>query len=201
MNPLLVALREHLETGTALLMIDGLDEIQDPQQRTRFCRRLENFSALFPNATVIASSRIVGYREMHFRLGEGFRHGTVADLKPEEMDAFAKQWVNATEHETKQENALATLTESIHSSDRVERLASNPMLLTTLALVHRRIGRMPQKRHELYREAIQVLLNWRHEIDERLELSEAVPQLEYIAYSMCDQGVQRLNRDELIDLL
>ena len=198
---MLVAMRRHLESGSALLMIDGLDELQDPQQRIRFCRRLEKFAALFPNATVIATSRIVGYREMHYRMAKAFRHGTIAELDAEEMDAFARRWVEATEPRAKHEQSAAELIENIHSSDRVERLARNPMLLTTLALVHRRIGRMPQKRHELYKEAIELLLNWRHDIDERLEWSEAIPQLQYVAYAMCERGVQRLKRYELLDLI
>ncbi len=75
------------------------------------------------------------------------------------------------------------------------------MLLTTLALVHRKIGRLPQRRVELYREALQVLLNWRGEIDERLDWEEAVPQLEYVAYAMCHAGVQQLPKDGVLELL
>jgi hypothetical protein len=46
-----------------------------------------------------------------------------------------------------------------------------------------------------------VLLNWRVEVDHPLDPDEALPQLEYLAYAMCDQGVQRLRRDEVIGLL
>lgn len=74
------------------------------------------------------------------------------------------------------------------------------MLLTTMALVKRKVGRLPNRRAELYSEALGVLLNWRREVDEPLDQREAVPQLEYIAYAMCDRGVQRLREDEIITL-
>lgn len=47
---------------------------------------------------------------------------------------------------------------------------------------------------------MQVLLNWRREVDEPLDVREAIPQLEYLAYAMCDRGVQQLRQDEILEL-
>ncbi len=140
---------------------------------------------------------------MRFRMGRGFRHSTITDLSKEEMDEFARRWTAATEarkSEAQRTEVAQKLINDIHSNERVERLAGNPMLLTTLALVHRKIGRLPQRRVDLYREAVQVLLNWRGEIDEPLDWQEAVPQLAYVAYSICEQGVQRLPKNPVVRL-
>src|SRR5262249_35031552 len=50
-------------------------------------------------------------------------------------------------------------------------------------------------------EAVGVLLNWRSDVDLPLDAYEALPQLQYVAYAMCQRGVQRLRRDELLELL
>ena len=74
------------------------------------------------------------------------------------------------------------------------------MLLTTLALVKRKVGRLPNRRVDLYYEAVRVLLNWRSEVDKPLDYREAEPQLHYLAYAMCERGVQQLREDEIIEL-
>ena len=187
--------------GQALLILDGLDEITDPSVRARFCRQVEAVVSAHQDLPIIATSRIVGYREMGSRLGRGFEHLTLADLTREDKDAFARRWSELTERPERRDAAARELIADIHSSDRVERLTGNPMLLTTMALVKRKVGKLPQRRADLYWEAVQVLLNWRREVDEPLDHREAVPQLEYLAYAMCDRGVQRLREDEVIELI
>jgi HEAT repeat protein len=198
---LLVVLKQHLVTGTALLLVDGLDEITDPTLRVRFCRQLESIAVAYPEAPMITTSRIVGYREMSFRIGREFEHVTVADLSKEDKDEFAQRWCLATEPEERCERSTQELIQAIHSSDRIERLTGNPMLLTTLALVKRKVGKLPSRRADLYREAVEVLLNWRSEVEKPLDRREALPQLEYVAYEMCRRGEQRLREDEILALL
>jgi predicted phosphodiesterase len=194
-------LRERLHTGRALLLLDGLDEINEPGMRARFCEQLEQIAVAFPEAPVVATSRIVGYREVGYRLGRGFEHLTLADLERGEKDDFARRWCALTELPERRDTAAVELIHDIHSNERIERMTGNPMLLTTLALVKRNLGKLPSRRADLYQAAVEVLLRWRPEIDEPLDPHEAIPQLEYLAYAMCDRGVQRLRRDEVLDLL
>jgi NACHT domain/HEAT repeats len=190
-----------LAAGEALLLVDGLDEIADASARARFCRQLERFHVANPDAPVVVTSRIVGYREMNYKIKRGFEHVTVADLAHEDKDDFARRWCAVTEPRERQAAATADLIADIHSTDRVERLTGNPMLLTTMALVKRSIGKLPSRRAELYWNAVQVLLNWRGEVDAPLDRYEAIPQLEYIAYTMCSRGTQQLREDEILELL
>jgi hypothetical protein len=194
-------LRAKLAAGEVLLLVDGLDEISDAAARVRFCRKLEQIPAVYPDAAVIATSRIVGYREMNYHIGRGFEHVTVAELSRSDKDDFAKRWCALTEVKERQAAATAELIGDIHSSDRIERLTGNPMLLTTMALVKRKVGKLPNRRADLYWSAVEVLLNWRGEVDAPLDHHEAVPQLEYIAYAMCQMGTQRLREDEILGLL
>ncbi|MCP4701304.1 MAG: NACHT domain-containing protein, partial [Gammaproteobacteria bacterium] len=197
----IVLLRELLEEGRAILLVDSLDEITDPVVRTAFCEQIKRIARAYPQAPMIVTSRVVGYREMHYFLGQGFEHGMLADLSGEDKDGFVRRWCELTEPRDRRAAAEKELIRAIHSVDRIERLTGNPMLLTTLALIKRKVGKLPNRRHELYREAVGVLLNWRSELDLSMNRFEALPQLEYIAYEMCRRGVQRLRRDDTLELL
>lgn len=195
---------DRIATGKALLLVDGLDEIANPQVRTLFCQELERTAARFPEVPIVVTSRIVGYRDMPYRMGSGFEHGVIAELSREDKDLFARRWVELTEqHQLAPEKAKRAqeLLDALHSSDRIERLTGNPMLLTTLALVKRKVGKLPNRRNKLYAEAVSVLLNWNPSLYKTIEEDEAIPQLEYLAYEMCRRGVQRLTDDEVLDLL
>ena len=200
-EPLRQLLRGKLERGEAMLLIDGLDEITDPGARARFATQIEQIHRAFPKAPVVATSRIVGYREMGHRIRAGFEHLTVADLSREDKDDFAHRWCGLTEQQERREEAAESLIHDIHSSDRIERLTGNPMLLTTMALINRKIGRLPQRRVDLYEKAVEVLLNWRSAVDAALDPREALPQLEYLAHAMCADGIQQIREDQAIDLL
>jgi len=200
-NCLNIILRQRLTRGTALLIVDGLDEITDPFERAGFCQQLERIHQAYLQAPIIATSRIVGYREVGHQLGPEFEHVTLADLTSEEKDDFVSRWCALTERPDRSATAEKELISDIHSSDRIEGLTGNPMLLTTMALVKRKVGKLPTRRADLYWEAVQVLLNWRSEIDKSIYPNEALPQLAYLAYAMCDSGVQQLRRDEMLALL
>ena len=72
-----VVIQSRLNQGSAVLLVDGLDEIADASARARFCRQIEQIHVAYPNAPIIVTSRIVGYREMNLRIGRGFEHVTV----------------------------------------------------------------------------------------------------------------------------
>jgi HEAT repeat protein len=203
-NVMRAVILDRIANAKALLLVDGLDEITNPQVRMMFCQELERTAARYPDAPIVVTSRIVGYRDMPYRMGSGFEHGVIAELNREDKDLFAQRWVHVTEqHQPSAEKAKRAqeLLEALHSSDRIERLTGNPMLLTTLALVKRKVGKLPNRRTKLYAEAVSVLLNWNPRRHQVIEENEAIPQLEYLAYEMCRRGVQRLTDDEVLDLL
>ena len=200
-EPLRQLLRTKLEAGEALLLVDGLDEITDPGARARFSDQLAAIHRSIEKAPMVVTSRIVGYREMGYRIRAGFEHLTVADLSKADKDDFARRWCALTERAERRDEAAADLIHDIHSSDRIERLTGNPMLLTTMALIKRKIGRLPQRRVDLYEKAVEVLLNWRSAVDTALDPRETLPQLEYLAHAMCADGIQQVREDQVLDLL
>ncbi len=125
----------------------------------------------------------------------------MVDLSHEDKDDFARRWCALTERPERQEDAAEELIRDMHSNDRIERLTGNPMLLTTMALIKRKLNRLPQRRVDLYEKAVEVLLNWRSAVDKPLDPREALPQLEYLAHAMCAEGIQQIREDQILDLL
>lgn len=196
---LLARLREQLPLGRVLLLFDGLDAVAGLAARVRFCRQIEQISAAFPKTPIVVTSRPAGYRDMGFRLSRGFEHVEICELSREDKETFAHLWFQLTEPRLdRRERQAEDLIRGLHSSNRIERLTGNPMLLTTLALVNHKVGKLPQRRADLYWEAVQMLLQWG---GEPVELWEALPQLEYLAWAMSDRGVQQLPENEVLGLL
>ena len=200
---LIAAFRARLRDGTALILIDGLDEIPDAGRRLELCRQIETFSGQYAACHVVVTSRIVGYRELGFRLGHEFNHATVADFEAADINRYLHSWFGQIEPSAETGNRKAAqLYAEIMSNPRVLRLAQNPLMLATLTLIRRWVGELPKKRSTLYQEAVQVLLvNWNREAHDPLDPDEALPQLEFLAFWMMRNGKQQVTRKELLSVL
>src|SRR5690606_16122167 len=114
------------------------------------------------------------------------------------------RWISVTESTRSPEDRAERereLIAALQASSRISQLASNPMLLTTLALVKRKVGKLPSRRTKLYEEAVGVLLNWNPTVYDPIDEREAIPQLGYVAYEMCRRGIQRIAEPDLLELL
>ncbi|MCP4453534.1 MAG: hypothetical protein GY809_18905, partial [Planctomycetes bacterium] len=94
---------------------------------------------------------------------KGFPKFTLAELEPEQVDAFCSAWYDALFHsqQVSGEDRLSkskNLMEVIRDSRDLTDLAGNPMLLTTMAVIHQRDTELPGERVKLYEMAVDVLL-------------------------------------------
>ncbi|MCB9150924.1 MAG: SUMF1/EgtB/PvdO family nonheme iron enzyme [Caldilineaceae bacterium] len=184
---------EWLTAGQALILLDGLDEVADPQLRQRVARLVENFARAYPHCRYVVTSRIVGYSGAA-RLGEEFTPTTVLDFNLADIERFLLNWhrlvavgqmgpgASADAYAGEQTRQLMA---AIGGSERIRDLAINPLMLTVIAMVHRDRVKLPDRRAELYAEAVDVLLGkW----DEARGVAEA-PILEGEPF---DTGDRRL---------
>ena len=169
--------KESLESGKAVLLLDGMDEVADKKTRQRVARLIEAFVARYPDVRYVVTSREVGY-EGAARIGAEFGLSKVRDFSPAEVRRFIKDWTRVVEitlaRSTTDKKELSkeeletvikqadkqskNLADSIDTNARVAELAVNPLLLTVIALVHRYRAKLPERRSELYEEAVEVLL-------------------------------------------
>jgi NACHT domain/Restriction endonuclease len=192
-----------LHDGTALILVDGLDEIIDPQLRIAFVKQLRTFVGTYPNVRMIVTSRESGFRLIAGALSDVCTRYRVAGFDDGDIRRLTEAWsalVLGSSLATQREAVM--LAETIVTTDRVRRLAQNPLLLTTLLLVRRWVGDLPKKRTALYDKAIEVLLmTWNVEAHSPIDLDVALPQLAYVAFAMTRARSQTLSRKNLIGLL
>ena len=173
-------LRLALEKGACMVLLDGLDEVgDDPLRgqplRTKVVQRVQKFADIWcadgRSNRLIVTSRIEGYwgEALH-----GFDHVELSRLRPpDEVREFLLRWYTA--HERAHDEALplevaeqraagrvAELLPRLMASPSVRRLATNPLLLTILALIQENVGKLPNRRVRLYEICAQTLIeSWR----------------------------------------
>ena len=166
-------LRLELEKGSCLILLDGLDEVVNTDERRSVVQRIEDFVRRYTEKAnrFVITSRIAGYTSAP--LGEPFARYIILDMDEAQIQSFLERWCQAVEDaETpdlplQQKKRVAQreidgIMKVVRHSPGVRRLAANPLLLRTLALIHRTGAQLPQKRIELYKLAADTLARtWR----------------------------------------
>ena len=139
-----------LESGKALILLDGLDEVKKEDDR-RVKQDIDKFSRDWLKNRFAITCRIAA-REYQF---EKFTEVEVADFDDEQIATFVNNWFREKE-ETKSKRLL----EKLQGNKPVRELATNPLLLTLLCLVFGEGERndFPPKQSELYKEGLEVLM-------------------------------------------
>jgi len=162
-----------LETGRVLLLLDELDAVGGRAERLAVARQVESWANSHgPRGNrVVVTSRSVGYDEVP--LACDFHAYTLSPFDPAEIGRFARQWCIAYQRwadpgqpeemaAEKGRAEAARLVAEIHADPKVESLASNPLLVTIIALIHYKGTRLPDHRVKLYDLCIQTLVEtWR----------------------------------------
>lgn len=197
------AVREYLRTGAVLLLLDGMDEIGTVADKMAFARQLRVFLTVYPAVRLVATSREAGFRPIAGTFAEVCSIYHVAELSNVDIERLSVAWHQETiGNNPDVERDARRLAFDICNMDRVRRLASNPLLLTTLLLVRRWVGQMPRRRSVLYGKAVEVLLmTWNVEGHAPVDPDEALPQLGFVAHSMMVSGKQTISVAELRALL
>ena len=149
----------HLRSGGRVVVIlDGLDELFDPRERESVSRQIAGFASAYPSARVLVTSRVIGYRPRILREA-GFRHYTIQDLDPKQIDGFLASWYRLALHDrpTVAAERRERLAKAIRESPSIRELAGNPLLLTILAIIGKH-QELPRERWKVYDHAASVLV-------------------------------------------
>jgi len=158
--------KEAIEHGKAVILLDGLDEVQS--NRASLVQKVEAFShdVIARGNRVLVTSRIVGYRDASLSAQDWSLY-TLLDFTPEAIRTFANKWCLVFEKSTLGDTPEAwqaakaetvSLLEALQTNPGVERLASNPLLLTILALIKRQGVELPKSRIKLYDRYLETLI-------------------------------------------
>ncbi|WP_295587002.1 NACHT domain-containing NTPase [uncultured Lamprocystis sp.] len=160
-----------LADGKVVLLLDGLDEVADPDLRVRLARLVDRFAVAYPDCRYVVTSRIFGYLTGVARLSDAFDLTTILEFSLDDVLCFLTNWhraVAVAAHVAPGATADAyaadqtrRLMNAIEGNERIRDLAINPLILTVIAMIHRDRTRLPDRRADLYQEAVAVLLrNW-----------------------------------------
>jgi formylglycine-generating enzyme required for sulfatase activity len=159
------SLRQQLLRTGGLLLLDGLDEVPEAdQRRVQVKTAMEQFAAAFPKVRVLVTSRTYAYQRQDWKL-RGFAEAVLAPFGEAQMHRFVDRWYayvgQARRLAADDVQGRATLLkQAIARTPRLYELATRPLLLTLMATLHAwRGGTLPEQREALYADAVDLLLD------------------------------------------
>ena len=149
-----------LESGQALLVLDGLDEV--PQSLRQVVRQVVvALRSEYQLERLIITSRIRSYTgNAVFKNTQTF---TIRPFDKEKIKDFVNGWYRAQAEmgrltEKDRQERTDDLIQATASRNLLE-IASNPMMLTSMAIIHQKEIGLPRERVRLYKLVVDVLLN------------------------------------------
>ena len=161
-------LKDALDNGKAIVLLDGLDEVPTTEKRTFIRNVVAAFLKRYSKSRFIVTCRVLSYQNPEWRLDqEDFPLFELAAFDEDKIDAFISAWyedlrrLNVVKTREETDELVRRLKTAVRRPD-LWRLAANPLLLMVMALVHTHKGRLPAARALLYEETVEILL-WRWE--------------------------------------
>ena len=145
-----------LQEGQALVLLDGLDEINQRDEngkelRNKAIKTIEDFAVKFDQSKCVMTCRVAAneYRFLDFKYAE------VADFIPEQVNAFVDKWFR---NDLKLRDLFKSeLNKSVNRGLRD--LTTSPMLLSLVCLAYEETREFPPgRRVEIYKQAVDALM-------------------------------------------
>ena len=215
-------------THGSLLVLDGLDEVYDANDRIILQRIIEKWADRFPTCRIIVTSRTYAYRhDSRWRLSERFASAELAPFTWQQVQTYIERWYNNVAENrpgvlggravaSKQAALMAAdLNKNIRETRALWPLARQPLMLALLTLIHEDYKQLPDKRAELYEHTVELLDRWNipspadklHEKLANINLDRMRAALKLIAFELHSeqQSYQRyptiIQRARLLDKL
>lgn len=146
-----------LRNGRATVVLDGLDELVDPELRRRFVQLVDGFVSRFPLVPILVTARRIGYLDAPLD-HQTFTVGVVAELNEEQVTQYSERWFAldaATADADRSRMAAAFLRESANITD----LRANPLLLALLCAMYSSEHYIPTNLAQVYERCALMLFD------------------------------------------
>jgi HEAT repeat protein len=218
---------KNLHHGRCIILFDAFDELGSEDARRILSEKINNFIARYPGNRFIVTGRITGYENQLAKAGFDTPY-MIKKLTTNHIKSFIKRWYeNLAIHQTgyqigpqagqqtkddeygyliqEYKKRAENLINAVLDNQRIRELAINPMLLSLIALVHYVKVRLPEERHRLYKECIEILVDqWdaakdlKFDILKKLTVDEKKRILGEIAWHMHENHLKSIPKPDLI---
>jgi len=179
-----VLLQQALESGKVLLVLDGLDEVPQAQRKT-VRQMVGALLSEYQVERLVITSRIRSY--VGNAVFEKVQTFTIRPFAQAKIRGFVKAWYHT---QAKMghvlERDLQTRIQDLSKaaiSENLREISSNPMMLTSMAIIHQKEIGLPRERVLLYKLVVDVLLRrW-----QKNKLGKGQLSLELDAFLMDDR--------------
>ncbi|NTV66509.1 MAG: SUMF1/EgtB/PvdO family nonheme iron enzyme [Chlorobaculum sp.] len=172
-----------LQSRSVLVLLDGLDEISDPELRKKACQWIDGAWRGFTNARFVVTSRGTGYRPHEgVELSSDYERADVHDFTHEQQERFLTNWFRAAllreppeqgfsdeawrkRQEAKAAERTAKILEHLKEEKNkgLRQIATIPMILQIMAILWKERDHLPKSRDMLYRAVLNYLLSIREQ--------------------------------------
>ncbi|GGN24822.1 hypothetical protein GCM10011609_78750 [Lentzea pudingi] len=148
-----------LRNGRAVVILDGLDELVEPELRRRVVRLIEGFAHQYPLTPIVVTARKVGYSEAP--LSESlFTQGTVDEFDTDQVTAYVSRWF-ALDAATPAARRSRLAESFVAESAEIAELRRNPLLLALLCAMYSSEHYLPRNLAQVYeRCAVMLFDRW-----------------------------------------
>lgn len=200
-------LNGYLESGNALILIDGVDEVKQ-EERENVLDWIEEVRRKYQKTWIIITSRPY----VHVDLQVEYKHVNILPMSFRRIDIFLDYWHKAVLVEklcipvSEAEEIKQNLSLLISASDSIRKLVSNPLLCAMICALHFKSGTiLSTHRNDLYDDCCKLLLGSRDQAREIrayehfcLEYDEKRAILEYLAYWMMKNGLASAEKKDVL---
>ena len=204
---------QQLQAGRCLLLLDGLDEVANAEERQHIAAWIDEQVVNYPRCAFIVTSRPQGYHAAP--LARATVVLEVQAFTPAQVHQFIAAWYLATEIMSfggkndagvrlRAQQEAEDLRQRLRNRPALLALTVNPLLLTMMAMVHRYRGQLPGRRVELYAEICDVLLgHWREAkgIQDHLTAAQKRVALQPLAAWMMEHSIREIEKSTALEVI
>jgi formylglycine-generating enzyme required for sulfatase activity len=186
---LIEILEQRLSNGTAMMLIDGLDEVADSRLAI-VLQLIADARVRFGRSHIVVTCRSFDYRTDPERRIPDLPELELQPLDRDDQERFVNLWYRelarkrdwgVAEAQDKRDDLLVAL----RDREEIAELAETPLLLSMTTLVHTEEGILPPSRALLYQRCVRLLLvRWRQESSAVLDESDMLLLAAELGYLM-----------------
>ena len=172
-----------LKEGKCMVLLDGFDELVSKENQEQVTVQIQEFVKRYHRCQIIVTSRVAGY---HDELKD-FMKLELMEFDDKQIKTFIKNWFGKAEPDKAE-----SMQEAIEN-EHIKDIVRNPLMITITAIIHEEDKRLPQKRAELYKRCVEVLLS-KWDVQRRLRNKYASDKKEFILRKLAFYGHSKNKR-------